>query len=99
MHIVLWLLKDLCWVTVFKIGGIIMVFPTVFMAIYITIKSWQIQEERGFNLAVICWILANSTWMLGEFFELNFTSFLAAILFVVGLICCGTYLFKYKAIN
>ena len=34
-HILLWLLKDLCWIMDFKVLGMIMVVPTVAMAVWI----------------------------------------------------------------
>lgn len=36
MHIVLWLMKDICWITDFKIGGMIMIVPTLALAMYLT---------------------------------------------------------------
>jgi hypothetical protein len=33
-HIVLWLIKDSCWLVQFKIGGVIMIVPTIGMALY-----------------------------------------------------------------
>ncbi|MCB9188735.1 MAG: hypothetical protein H6599_05580 [Flavobacteriales bacterium] len=68
-HIVLWLIKDVCWVTQAKILGTIMIFPTVSLAIYIAWLTRKSLVDFYHNLAVVCWISANSIWMVGE---LNF---------------------------
>lgn len=90
-HIVLWLLKDLCWVMDLKLAGVIMVVPTAAMAIYI---AWRSRSEIGeflHCLAVVAWILANSTWMIGEFFYQDGTRPLATAFFVAGLALVGWY--------
>jgi hypothetical protein len=67
-HIVLWLFKDVCWVMGFKILGTIMIIPTVSVAIYIAYKTRFTKVDFFHNLAVVCWITANSLWMLGELY-------------------------------
>lgn len=67
-HILLWLLKDLCWVMGLKIPGLIMIVPTIGVAVYITWLSRLSVSELFHNIAVVCWICANSIWMTGEFF-------------------------------
>ncbi|MGI9190887.1 MAG: hypothetical protein ACR2IL_02120 [Chitinophagaceae bacterium] len=67
-HILLWLFKDACWVSNWKLLGTMMIAPTLGMAIYITYRFWHMLEERFHNLGVFCWICANAIWMLGEFF-------------------------------
>ena len=52
-HIVLWLFKDLCWVTTFKIGGIIMMVPTLLLGIYITFLSKKNISELYLNWNLI----------------------------------------------
>ena len=68
LHITCWLLKDTCWVMDLKIPGMIMILPTVFLAFYITYRFRSVPSEFYHNLAVCSWILANSVWMIGEFF-------------------------------
>lgn len=70
-HILLWLLKDLCWVMGFKAFGTFMIIPTVSLALVITVKTRKIFSELMHNIAVVCWICANSAWMFGEFFYLE----------------------------
>jgi hypothetical protein len=85
-HILLWLLKDLSWVMDFKVLGMIMIVPTVAVAVYITILTRKSVSELFHNLAVVCWICANSVWMAGEFFYNDTTRPIAAIFFVAGLL-------------
>jgi hypothetical protein len=91
LHIVLWLLKDLCWVMDLKTAGMIMIMPTVGMAIWI---AWRCRTDLGellHALAVVLWILANGTWMIGEFFFADGTRPLATAFFVAGLITVSWY--------
>lgn len=84
-HILLWLLKDVCWVSDFKIAGIIIAVPTIILALYITYLHRQIFSELAHNIAVCCWILANVTWMVGEFYFQDSSRPFAIIFFIAGL--------------
>ena len=69
----------------FVLSKVVLVAPTVFVAVWI---CWRSRSERsGFvhALAVVLWILANSTWMIGEFFLADGTRPYAICLFVLGL--------------
>jgi len=67
LHVLFWLIKDICWCTGFKPLGITMIFPTLSVAIYIMWRNrWSISELTH-NLAIIFWITANSMWMIFEF--------------------------------
>jgi len=90
-HIVLWLFKDLCWVQDQKLLGTIMILPTVLMAIWIAWRSRADIGELLHSAAVVCWICANSVWMLGEFFANDRTRPLATVFFVLGLLCVGWF--------
>ncbi len=68
LHILLWLIKDSFWALNFKIPGMIMIIPTLAVALYITWQTRQIMSELLHNLAVVFWITANCMWMTGEFF-------------------------------
>ena len=95
-HIVLWLIKDLCWALVWKPLGIVMIIPTVGLAIYIAYKSVNDSFEFLHNVAVCCWICANATWMAGEFYDYE-TRNIAAVLFVMGLLLiAGSYFLRKK---
>lgn len=94
-HILLWLFKDLAWVLLWKPLGLIMIFPTVFMAAYITWLSRDDRKEFAHSLAVLFWIMANSVWMIGEFYYDDGLRSYALIFFVLGLFCV---LFHYVSL-
>ncbi len=89
LHVVLWLLKDLCWIMDLRVAGLIMVLPTVLLAGWITWRSRRNAGELFPSAAVVCWILANSIWMIGEFFLDDGTRPLAVGFFVIGLLLIG----------
>ncbi|MNJ83324.1 hypothetical protein D3C87_07400 [compost metagenome] len=86
LHILLWLLKDICWVADLKWMGTFMILPTISVAIWLTWKMRKSYSELMHNLAVIAWILANSVWMIGEFFFDDGTRPIALIFFGLGLV-------------
>jgi len=67
MHIAFWLLKDISWCMIWKELGIIMIIPTLTVAIWISWKNKHIKSELAHNLAIVFWISANSYWMISEF--------------------------------
>jgi hypothetical protein len=69
LHILFWLVKDLCWCLFIKWLGIAMILPTLSIAIYIAWRSRHIMAELTHNLAISLWIVANSMWMIAEFFK------------------------------
>lgn len=85
LHILLWLLKDICWAADLKWFGTIMILPTISVAFWLTWKMRKSYSELMHNLAVIFWILANSSWMVGEFFFEDGTRPLALIFFGGGI--------------
>jgi len=68
MHIAFWLMKDISWCLIWKMLGIIMVVPTLSVAIWIAWRSRKIRSELAHNLAIVFWISANAYWMISEFF-------------------------------
>lgn len=97
LHILLWLIKDSCWMLEFKALGTFMVIPTVLMALRITWMSRQL-NELYINLAVLFWILANAAWMLMEFYEWENYKLLTAIPFSLGFLSVFYYYFRvYKS--
>jgi hypothetical protein len=90
-HILLWLLKDLCWVTLSRTAGMFMIVPTLALAIFITIKNRSDRAELTHNLAVCFWICANSIWMAGEFYYQDGTRNYAIIFFFLGLFSMSYY--------
>lgn len=68
LHIVFWLFKDIAWCLTIKWLGILMIIPTLAIAIIIAWRTRQYMSELCHNLAITVWIMANSYWMLSEFF-------------------------------
>lgn len=95
LHLPLWIIKDTCWMMQLKWLGIMMIGPTIGMAIYITYVSRKSPMDLWPNLSVLCWICANATWMAGEFLGFSFQH-PALLLFILGLLAIGNYLLKYK---
>lgn len=98
LHILLWLIKDACWALNLKYPGMLMIIPTLFVAMLITYQTRKITSEFIHNLAVDFWILANCTWMTGEFFQLEENLVgpyglrqLSLIPFSIGLVILGYY--------
>jgi hypothetical protein len=67
-HILFWLIKDISWCMIWKTLGILMVVPTLSIALLITWRTRSIKAELAHNLAIVFWITANSYWMMSEFF-------------------------------
>ncbi|WP_205512247.1 hypothetical protein [Longitalea arenae] len=71
LHILFWLVKDICWCLILKPLGIAMIFPTLIIAIYIAWRTRHIMAELTHNIAITLWISANSMWMIAEFLEVD----------------------------
>jgi hypothetical protein len=99
LHIVFWLFKDISWCMIWKVLGIVMIVPTLSVAIYIAYRTRQIKSELAHNLAVAFWISANSYWMISEFFgfdEVNIIGgyegkHIAMIPFLIGVFILAWY--------
>jgi hypothetical protein len=91
-HILLWLIKDTCWASGFRPGGMLMILPTLAMAVFFLWKTRQVRAELFHNIAICLWIMANSVWMTGEFYKLDEqTKPVTVGLFVTGLILLLVY--------
>ena len=106
LHIVFWLLKDISWCIVWKPLGILMIFPTLIIAIVIAYRNRKYISETAHNVAIVFWISANSYWMISEFAGIDTKIFygvitykhLAVIPFAIGiLILAWYYLIKAPA--
>lgn len=91
LHILLWLVKDTCWVQDYHILGVGLIAPTLIVAIFLTVKSREIREEFIHNLAVCFWLCANSVWMIGEFFFDDSIRHIVIIFFAMGLLTLGLH--------
>jgi hypothetical protein len=104
LHILFWLAKDISWCMIWKTLGILMVFPTLSIALLITWRTRTIKAELAHNLAIVFWISANSYWMMSEFFGFDtrpvgtITDFkhLAIIPFGIGLLILLYYYLVQK---
>ena len=106
LHILLWLVKDACWAINLKIPALIMIIPTLWVAIVITYQTRKITSEFLHNLAIDFWITANCTWMIGEFtgWDTNLVGpyglrEFSLIPFGIGLFILGYYYLIYARKN
>jgi hypothetical protein len=91
LHILLWLIKDTCWVQDYRVLGVCMIAPTIAVAVFLTVRTRKIREEFIHNLAVVLWLCANSVWMIGEFFYEDTTRPYALIFFALGLLTLAVH--------
>jgi hypothetical protein len=90
-HIVLWLVKDLSWCMLSKNLAMVMIAPTLLLAIYITWVHRKDKSELMHNSAIVLWICANSVWMIGEFYYEDKIRSYALIFFFAGLAVAAYY--------
>ena len=102
LHILLWLIKDACWALNLKIPALIMIIPTMLVALLITYQTRKITGELLHNLAINFWITANCTWMIGEFFGWDVNLIgpyglrqFSVLPFGIGLLILGYYYLVY----
>lgn len=96
LHIALWLIKDTCWCMserfpALKVPGMLMIIPTLLVAIHITWRSRKHVSDLFHNVAVCFWISANAAWMTGEFFYHDTTRPIAIVFFMAGFIVVTPY--------
>ena len=92
LHILFWLIKDMSWAMLWRPLGILMIFPTLTVAILITWQTRKLKSELYHNLAVLFWITANCYWMIVEFIGIDDTfRFYAIIPFSIGFIFIAAY--------
>lgn len=84
-HVALWLMKDLSWCQQWIGPGLVMILPTLVIAAVICWKSRRDREDLIHNVAVLMWICANITWMIGEFFFHDGTRNYARVFFYAGM--------------
>ena len=99
MHILFWLVKDISWCLVWKPLGLAMIVPTLLAAVVIAWRTRDVKSELAHNLAVIFWIVANSYWMISEFFHFDETIVwgsltgkdVAVVPFAIGILILAVY--------
>lgn len=99
LHVVLWLLKDMCWAMNWPTFGVFMFGLTLSAAVIITWQTRRIYSDLMHNAAMLSWITANGYWMMVEFFlpHHEYLRYFAAIPFGIGL-CFVGYFYAEKAI-
>ena len=60
LHILFWLGKDISWCLEWRLMGILMIVPTITLAILITYITRHTRREKYYNIAVCFWIAANN---------------------------------------
>jgi hypothetical protein len=104
LHIVFWLFKDLAWCLVWKPLGLVMMVPTLVISIVIAYRTRHLVSELCHNLAITIWIVANSFWMISEFFGFddevvygNITyKHVAVVPFSIGILILAYYYLWFK---
>ncbi len=67
-----------------RIPGLIMILPTLGLGLYL-VYTWRNDlTELAYSSAVCWWIVANSVWMIGEFFDFPLRP-VAAFCFFTGI--------------
>lgn len=93
LHILFWLIKDTSWMMEWRVLGMTMVIPTIFISLFISYKTLK-DTEFFINLAITFWITANSYWMCCEFLGHIELKNYAAIPFILGFISTGYFYYK-----
>lgn len=76
-----------------KVAGTLAFFPTIAIALFICLKTWNTRVSIFANISVLCWISANSCWMFSEFYDWDLIP-VATFLFVSGVFFIAIYLYK-----
>ena len=91
LPVALWLLKDACWVMGFHFAAMLMIVPTLAVAIFMAWNSKKSSTQLFHNVALCYWIAANAMWMTGAFFQNDALLPYAMVLFVAGMIVVAAY--------
>lgn len=93
LHIVFWLIKDSCWMLELRWLGILMIIPTLTIALLIVFVTRK-TVDLYINLGILFWICANSLWMYVEFFTDGKYKLAAAVPFTLGFLFTGIFYYK-----
>jgi len=85
LHVAVWLLKDYSWCATARWLGLLMVVPTLGLAVHLAYQTRRDAEDFIHSLAVVFWLAANVTWMTGEFYFEDGTRVYARLFFYAGL--------------
>lgn len=95
LHIVFWLIKDTCWMLELRWLGVLMIVPTLIIAVLIAYATRK-TVDLYINLGILFWICANSTWMYIEFFTDGRYKLFAGIPFALGFVFTGLFYYKTR---
>jgi hypothetical protein len=91
LHVALWLLKDVSWCSDWHVLGLVMIVPTLAVALKICWDTRHSIADCIHNIAVALWICANTTWMIGEFYFEDMTRPYAKVFFFAGMVLLLIY--------
>jgi hypothetical protein len=92
-----WLIQEIVWLYMWRNGGVVLIALSTAIGIMLVFKSYKFKDEFLLNLALSIWTLANSTWMIYEFFEsCKIMKTCTLILFVTSFILFATGFKKTK---
>jgi hypothetical protein len=92
-HVPLWLLKDICWLMSFRLVGVIIAIPTVLVAMIMVVLTYKDRSAFLPNLSIALWIIANTNWMVAEFYEFDTKSY-SLYPFIGGLLVFVVFLIQ-----
>ncbi len=74
----------------FKTFAVFMILPTLLLAFYVLMLSNKTISFLTVNIAMICWIAANSAWMLHDFYKM-LPILVSQVMFAVGMVAMLIY--------
>lgn len=89
LHFPLWILKDMAWMLKFGWVSLILAIPTIFVSLLLIL--YTANNERKQNLVILCWLSANTLWMMHEMFYTP-TFEAAVISFSIGILISLNYI-------
>ncbi len=92
LHFPLWLLKDFLWMADLPIFSLILAIPAILVSFWLCMMTAG--KSLSENKMILFWLLANTSWMISEKFDLN-TLWMAYIFFSVGIIEIILYIKRY----
>lgn len=80
-----------------KYMGMLMIIPTLTVAIWMIKRTWN-DLEKWINLSVLFWVMANSWWMITEFYGIDETmKYYSSFPFTLGFLFFFVYVWNFKS--
>lgn len=83
LHFPLWLLKDFLWMADLPIFSLILAIPAILVSLWLCMMTAG--KSLSENKMILFWLIANTSWMLSEKFDLNIL-WLSYLCFGIGII-------------